>query len=646
MSSSKVPGILKLSKFTFWLILILAAVLRFYHYDQIPFTHDEFSALFRTQYDSAAEVLRFGVMEGDTHPAGIQLFLYYWTQLVGWNEVGVKLPFTLMGLGAMIYAYWIAKKWFNETVALLVLAQLASMQYLILYSQIARPYVSGFFFSMAMVYYWTSLMQNPQNKFWKNGALFTLFACACAYNHHFSLLFAGIVGITGIIFIPATHRKKYLILGAIAIAGYLPHLPIFLAQLSQGGIEGWLSKPRSDFYWQYIRYVHHFSPLSFGISFILFLLSFYLPDVTNRSKLKWRLALPWALLPFLIGFFYSTYLSAVLQYSMLIFCFPFLLLFFYGGLKPLKPVINLILVLLILGVNTYTLVAKRAHYQVFYNSVFEGIAVDLIKSRSVLNLEDKDCFPVLAGDREKISYYFPVVPNDILWHGDSISEIEFLNQLKQSQKPYCYLGFISEESANLVPLIQQFYPQIIRENKYQGGMTYLFAKADTAAYDGIWDFEKRSTNWAHLDEKRLISNPFDSSEQVYDFRGHEWGPAIEIPLDSIAKHENDYLDFEAHLETSDTHLKTLFVAVLSKDDSTYLWEGKQASLYRIDPKKITLPIVLKLADYQGPIDKVKLSLYLWNEGKNDVVLEKVTFRRRAGSPILYGLTEEIKHEEQ
>ena len=34
------------------LIVFAAVLLRFYHFDQIPFTHDEFSALFRTQFDN------------------------------------------------------------------------------------------------------------------------------------------------------------------------------------------------------------------------------------------------------------------------------------------------------------------------------------------------------------------------------------------------------------------------------------------------------------------------------------------------------------------------------------------------------------------------------------------------------------------
>ena len=39
-------------------ILVLASALRFYKLDLIPFTHDEFSALFRTQFDSLSELIK------------------------------------------------------------------------------------------------------------------------------------------------------------------------------------------------------------------------------------------------------------------------------------------------------------------------------------------------------------------------------------------------------------------------------------------------------------------------------------------------------------------------------------------------------------------------------------------------------------
>ena len=79
------------------LIIIIGAVLRFYNYADIPFTHDEFSALFRTQFSNFHDLIIKGVLV-DTHPAGVQVFLYYWVKLVGISEPLVKLPFK--GIGA------------------------------------------------------------------------------------------------------------------------------------------------------------------------------------------------------------------------------------------------------------------------------------------------------------------------------------------------------------------------------------------------------------------------------------------------------------------------------------------------------------------------------------------------------------------
>ena len=43
------------------IIMIVAAVLRFYNYFEIPFTHDEFSALFRTNFPDFQTLIDQGV---------------------------------------------------------------------------------------------------------------------------------------------------------------------------------------------------------------------------------------------------------------------------------------------------------------------------------------------------------------------------------------------------------------------------------------------------------------------------------------------------------------------------------------------------------------------------------------------------------
>ena len=63
------------------LILAVSVVLRLFHFSEIPFTHDEFSALSRLDFDSFSALINKGV-KIDAHPAGVQVFLYYWTKMV------------------------------------------------------------------------------------------------------------------------------------------------------------------------------------------------------------------------------------------------------------------------------------------------------------------------------------------------------------------------------------------------------------------------------------------------------------------------------------------------------------------------------------------------------------------------------------
>ncbi|MFZ4463318.1 MAG: glycosyltransferase family 39 protein, partial [Bacteroidales bacterium] len=117
------------TSFILWLplllVMLVAGWLRFYHLGSLPFMHDEFSALFRTEYDSFSDLIRLGVAENDTHPAGVQVFLFYWVKIFGFNEFWVKFPFALAGLVSVGLLYLIGEKWFNETVALTTSAVMA-----------------------------------------------------------------------------------------------------------------------------------------------------------------------------------------------------------------------------------------------------------------------------------------------------------------------------------------------------------------------------------------------------------------------------------------------------------------------------------------------------------------------------------------
>src|SRR5690554_1470642 len=240
------------------IILVISVVLRMFNFSDIPFTHDEFSALDRLDYDSFSALINEGV-KIDGHPAGVQVFLYYWTKLFGFSEQALKFPFIVFGILSVYLTYLIGKRWFNETVGLLSAATVSCLQFTVMFSQIARPYISGLLFSLLMVYYLTRLIQQPEKKFWRNGFLFVIASTLCAYNHHFSLLFAAIVGISGAFFIKKQFLWRYVLLGLGIFILYIPHLSIFFYQLNLGGIEAWLAKPEPDFVLHFISYIFNHS---------------------------------------------------------------------------------------------------------------------------------------------------------------------------------------------------------------------------------------------------------------------------------------------------------------------------------------------------------------------------------------------------
>ena len=124
---------------TFLALFALAALLRFWGIQDLSYTHDELSALVRI-YPTLGETIQRGVIELDTHPPGVQVFEWAWTKVFGMGEGVVKLPFIVLALAALFLLYRFALACTSAPTALVVTALLATLQYTVLYAQIARPY--------------------------------------------------------------------------------------------------------------------------------------------------------------------------------------------------------------------------------------------------------------------------------------------------------------------------------------------------------------------------------------------------------------------------------------------------------------------------------------------------------------------------
>ncbi len=630
------------------LIMIVACVLRFYNLFEIPYTHDEFSALFRTRFDTFSELIEKGVIV-DTLPAGVQVFLYYWIKIFGEAEWIVKLPFILLGIFSVYLIYLIARKWYNETVALISASFLASIQFTVFYSQIARPYISGLFFSLLMVNALTDLIKSPEKRFYPNSLIFILSAAACSYNHHFSLVFAAIVGLSGLFLLQRKYLLKYLACCFIIMLLYVPHINIILSQLQLGGNENWLGKLQNDFFVNYMNYIFQFSTVVWILVILIILFGFI---KIRKQDVKFRqtiLFVCWFILPIVVGFLYSKFVNNVMQYSVLIFSFPFLFFILFGHIKPQKTIVNLILVLVILSLNIYALTMERKHYSSLYDSAYIHILTD----RRDAGNSYKNMASLIDSDKEISEFYIKKLNLDtnFTWVDTSLTKKELISYLDVQSRlsGYLYFGCLSSSDPVTVAVIQDYYPSIVQQKNYFGGTTYVFSRVPAKAGNIIecQDFEtKEKRYWSSVDQSKFVDTVSFSGRYSYMIDSStEWSLTYSRPLKEIVTSKYNFIVISVETFNEDGMNDAMIVASIEAGDSVINWSSSEFSVFLTNKssKDGWARIHHTLMLYDIPFDKKNLLLkvYIWNQGRKSFLIDDFMIRLRPGNPVIYSWYQNI-----
>ena len=645
---------INLDRILLFFIVVLGVFLRFLHYDQIPFTYDEFSAFFRLRFDNFADLIKYGV-KVDAHPAGVHVLMYYWSNWFGDSEQSVKLPFVIFGILSIPLSYLLAKKWFNPTVGLLTAMSIALLQYPLTYSLIARPYISGMFFSLLMVWFWTNALFGNQKRLYINLFGYIFSATACAYNHHFSLMLVGLVGISGFVFINRKNGLAYLLSNVIIFILYIPHLPILATQFGYGGVEQWLGKPNPFFILNYIKYILHYSSMMYVLGFSILVLSAVMLSKNIRQGNKFRLLfVSWFLITYLAGYFYSVYVNAVLQFSVLIFVFPFQMIFLFSFILDLKPKLKIILVVIFTSVSIYTLINERQHYQQFYVSGYEVILKETNKKQ--IELGEANVTAVIRTHRMIHNYFMDRLQyNENEYHHlDSIGDyIQFRRFLKEQKTNYFILAWSEIPNLEYLKMVEEVYPYLIEKKFWITTDFYLFAR-NKLLQDNLGAIEKmifRSENkferglpgWEQPPDYTIYDGLQYEGDKFYKLNSWEgYSPKFEMELDSIIENENNMIFISVDVYYADSLANPKLVAVLETEDETIDWRSKQINKFVDKPyqrKKAYLAV--KLSDISIKASGIKFSTFIWNEGKNNIFIDNYQIEVREGNPLIYGLFEDF-----
>jgi hypothetical protein len=572
----------------------------------------------------------------------------------------IKLPFLLLGMGSIVLAYKLALTWFNSTTALFVAAYVSSLQFAVMYSQIARPYIFGLFFCLLLVLFWTRLVFGTKGKSLAVLMGFVLSASVCSYTHHFSLLFMAMVAATGLFYVRRELRLRYIIALLVIFLLYVPHLGIFFHQLGIGGL-AWLGVPPNSFLPDYVKYIFHFSVLIYAAVFILFL-----TGIATSDKRLWPLSkfqyisIIWFVVPPVIGFIYSKFVSPVVQYSVLIFSFPFLLIFIFSFYRQFSQWFKMGAVAFILLANISTLVWSRQHYEVFYKQPFKEYAAetaDFLDQHDVENVRI-----VFQENPVYINHYFSKYnpgTEFVSLYEKELTPSEFRSIIAEPGCEYLICGAMPLE---YFPIVKEYYPALLARDF---GFTYEFYifSGGEAVQDEQPDERLDKQLDEQLDYAPVFSSTMDFENEKEDWNismcgvqdslhsglcaldsAQEWGPKFECPLGDISASRHDIIDIALDFKAGD---QGQIVCEIWKDSELVSW--RSAKLHDFsdasagsEGQKAYLSFRLSsLFKKDQDLRECTLKVYYWNIDKCNIVLDHFTVQARKGNPYVFALVQRI-----
>jgi len=619
------------------LILLVAAAMRIGGLTAFSLSNDELSAMNRLQFDSIADVIRYGVYP-DYHPAGVQLFMYFWTHLFGDSEFMIRFPFALFGMGAVFLLYKTGKLWFGATSGLLAAAALAVLEYPILYSQIARPYSPGLFFSLLAAWYWTRAVIKPEFK--ANGKInylnyigFALSVSACMYIHYFSFIFSGILCLTGLFFLRRETWVPYILSGAAIVLLYIPGYDVFLHQLNKGGVggsEGWLGPPESDSFEKYLKYIFNDSN-NLRLLFLIIAVGSYLVYRKNVKPGKYQLlCILFFLLPFFIAYYYSIWKNPVLQYSVLLFSFPFLLLLLFSFIPAGIPgKTTAFLIIIVLTGGAYSTITEKKYYSSSHFSEFRGLAERIIE---LDNKYGKDNINHVINIHAPyyINYYLKKKDHQTSFSSYRVmtdEEIyEFSRIVDQSQTPYFLFAFSNMfDTPEFDQMIRSRYPYLLlRDSILSSGLRfYTLHKVENSinqlplftyqyGFEGeLWDKE------SDFKEDSLI---YEGNHSVYISSEQEYGPGFFTTTGKTVIQNGTKVELSAVFYSNNVPSNAKLVFSIEKNGKSLIWEGRDIDRYlKMSSQWARVYMTVNISVPLTGDEDVKI--YCWNEKKKNVWMD-------------------------
>lgn len=623
-------------------ILFVGAILRFYHLGFTSLSNDELSAITRAKQDSFSALIQNGVMP-DFHPAGVEIFQYYWIKLFGDGVFIVRFPFAIAGILSILVIYLLAEKWFNKITALFAASALCFLQFPLLYSQVARPYSFGILFILCAAYFWTRILfpkESEQVEQKKNIPLnigFILSMSACTHTHYFSFMLSGIIGLSGFFFLNKKNFKRYLLSGIVILLLFIPEIPVFRHQMSIGGLSEWLGKPDINFFRNFIDYCFNDSAFIFYLFTGICIASFvYFRKKFEITRYHW-LTLTWFLLPFFIGYYYSILRNPVLQYSTLLFGFPFLLIFIFSFIQPGFFSKELIIgsVILFTLIGSFNTIKAKNYYWTNHFGVFKELAEDAAKWSDTYG-EIKMAKVINVINPKYIDYYFDKMNRkmkiDLYRTDDQVAIAKLINLVDTSSATYFLYGWSNVANPpEAEQIILEKFSSIVERDTFFNSQITVFKRDPNAIvkphFNFMTDFE--NDNWG--DETKLRNEELAHSGKFSQKMNEhsEYSINFNKRLTDFTSIQNGTVTASVWINLKDADNDGKLVLEFDSQGKSFEWYSADIKSFNLEPGKWQQVLLTRpLPKRKASDDMIKS--YVWNPGKKTFYVDdfKITINQK------------------
>ncbi|TXI88324.1 MAG: glycosyltransferase family 39 protein, partial [Crocinitomicaceae bacterium] len=445
-------------------------------------SNDELSAWNRTRFDSWIDFWHQGVKAGDMHPVFYQAFLWIWVRIFGDSEIALRAPSFLFYLVNSWIIYELGIRFFSKKAGLLVVAIYAGLGFTIIHTVFARPYNSGTFFLLLLVW---SLLEMKASEKKISGWHFGVFIgfLGAMLSHYFAFLSAGVIGACALFYLPKRRILELLVIGFVAILTFLPHLPITLFQLNQGGL-GWLPPPTwywiGEFFFQFFNY--SWGLLSLFLICILFACFRGNKWISSEDKFLFRIVL----FTYLVGHLISVFYTPVLRELVMLFTLPFLLILVFSRFQEgISTRFSMVILLIPIGIGIHSIGCFKLLQPVNFG-VFREIGEVVNEADASIGRENM-MFASNFCDVEYINYYYKQDVQESITDWMNSEVVYNLNDRakKANQSHFVYNWSNNFHMPMYYEVIRQHFPYVQKHIDYFNAAATIFSKNVSDSSTGL-----------------------------------------------------------------------------------------------------------------------------------------------------------------